>query len=144
MAFIVRHLSEKHALDLQNAVDRALGEWAPGLLEPAEIVVALERVVVFLRAGGGPSAQARQVAALAFVFGHEVVRAARWTWHSVSEDGSLNPSVVSPDGRLALPVVDVVTRKVLGELRAPLLEVLTACVEGRDHPQLLELTPAAG
>ena len=139
MALIVRHLSEKHALDLQNAVDRALAEWAPGLEEPADILEALERVLLFVRQKGGPSAQSRQVAAAAFVLGHQVVRVARWTWHSVSEDGSLNPSVVSPDGRRALPVVDVTTQRALGELREPLVELLAACVDGTPHPLVLEL-----
>jgi hypothetical protein len=141
MSLIVRHLSEKHVLDLQNAVDRALVEWAPGLTEPRDILEALERVVVFLRQKGGPSTQSRQVAAAAFVLGHQVARLARWTWHSVSEDGTLNPSVVSPDGRRALPVVDVTTQRVLGEVKAPLWDLVAACVEGTPHPLVLELDP---
>jgi len=143
MPLIVRHLSEKHALDLQNAVERALAEWAPGLDEPRDILEALERVLVFLRQKGGASTQARQVAAAAFVLGHQVARVARWTWHSVSEDGSLNPSVVSPDGRRALPVVDVTTQRLLGEVQEPLWVLLAACVDGTPHPLVLEL-PAVG
>jgi hypothetical protein len=141
MPLVVRHLSEKHVLDLQNAVDQALREWAPGLSEPREIVDALERVVVFLRLKGAPSSQSRQVAAAAFVLGHQLARVAHWTWHSVSEDGALNPTVVSPDGRRGLPVVDVTAARVLGALEEPLWTVFSACVEGADHPMVLELDP---
>jgi hypothetical protein len=50
---------------------------------------------------------------------------------------------VSPDGRRALPVVDVTTQRVLGEVKAPLWELVDACVEGTPHPLLLDLDPAA-
>jgi hypothetical protein len=139
MAFTVTLLAEKHLLDLQTAVDAARLQWAPGIKEPKDVVAALDRVLLFLKQNGGAAAQSRQVASLAFVFGNELVRAGAWVWRSVSDDGSLNPAVVSPDGKHALLVVDVITQWVMGELKVSLRELFSACVEGRPHELLTPL-----
>jgi hypothetical protein len=137
MAYTVKPLSERHALELQNAVDKALLQWAPGVKEPQDIIASLDRVLLFLKQNGGAATQSRQVASLAFIFGHQVVRTAQWTWHSVSEDGGLNPSIVSPDKTRALLVVDVITQWVVGELKVSLRDLYAACIEGRPHELVL-------
>lgn len=141
MALTATPLSERHALELQRAVDTALLQWAPGATEPKAIIAALERVLLFLKQNGGAATQSRQVASLAFVFGHQVVRSAQWTWFSVADDGGLNPSIVSPDQSRALLVVDVITQWVMGELKVSLKDLYEACVGGSTHP-LLTVLPA--
>jgi hypothetical protein len=133
MAFNVTPLSMQHGLELQVAAGRALQQWAPNVREPKDIVVALDRVLLFLRQNGGAAPQARQVASLAFLFGLQVIRTAQWRWMSVSEDESVNPAIVSPDGKSAVLVVDVATRWVMREVKVSPHELYLACVEGRHH-----------
>lgn len=133
MAYSVTPLSPRHLGELEFAVDRAVEQWAPGVTDPSQVVTAIDRVQLFLRQNGGAATQSRQVASLAFILGQQVVKAAGWSWQSVSEDDGLNPSVVSPDGRRALLVVDVVTRSVMGDARVSLVEVYSACLEQRAH-----------
>jgi hypothetical protein len=130
----VTPLSAKHLEELHLAVDRARQQWVPQVHEPAQIVVALERVLLFLRQNGQPSPQARQVASLAFVLGEALVNSSTWAWASVSDDGSVNPSLVSADGQFALLVVDVVTLWVMSAHRLSLRELFEACRDGRPHP----------
>ena len=94
----VAPLSEKHLGELQLATERALQQWAKDIFVPTEILAAMERVLLFLRQNGGASKQARQVASLAFIVGEQLVQLDGWKWMSVSEDGSLNPAIVSADG----------------------------------------------
>ena len=76
---IVAPLSEQHHAQLQLAVSRAMTQWLPSPpAEPAEIVRALDRVLLFLRQNGSPSVQARQVTSLALAWGTQVSRAADW------------------------------------------------------------------
>lgn len=140
MALTATPLSARHALELQRAVDAALLQWAPGTTEPKAVIAALERVLLFLKQNGGAATQSRQVASLAFVFGHQVVRSAQWAWFSVSDDGGLNPSIVSPDQTRALLVVDVITQWVVGELKVSLKDLYAACVEGTAHELVTQLT----
>jgi hypothetical protein len=128
-------LSEKHLVELEQAVDRALDQWLVGGRpeRPLDVVRALERVLLFLRQNGDASAQARHVSALAFAFGAQLVRGGGWRWESVSEDGSVNPSVVADDGRACL-VVDAVTAMVLGASRTSLVELFGALSAGADLP----------
>ncbi len=130
----VAPLSDKHLGELQLATERALQQWAKDVFAPAAIVSSMERVLLFLRQNGGASKQARQVASLAFIIGEQVVQLGEWKWMSVSEDGSLNPAIVSPDGARACLVVDVVTLLVAGEAKGSLTALVRACVENEGHP----------
>ena len=117
---VVAPLSERHLEEVRLAVGRALAQWAPSGDAPEQIVDSLERVLLFLRQNGSPSVQARQVTSLALAWGTQIARDAQWRWMSVSEDGAVNPALVSPGGEWACLVVDVVTRMVLrknGSLR---------------------------
>ncbi len=129
----VAPLSEKHLGELQLATERALQQWAKNVFAPPAIVSSMERVLLFLRQTGGASKQARQVASLAFIIGEQVVQLAGWKWMSVSDDGSLNPAIVSPDGARACLVVDVMTLLVAGEAKESLGALVRACVENQPH-----------
>jgi hypothetical protein len=109
----VTPLSEAHVGQLALAVERARAQWVPRLEAPRDVVVGLERVLLFLRQNGSPSKQARQVASLAFLFGAQVVAGSDWRWASVCEDDGVNPSLVSADGRWACCLVDVATTLVM-------------------------------
>lgn len=137
-------LSDKHRGELQLATERALQQWAKGLFAPQEIVSAMERILLFLRQNGGAAKQARQVASLAFIIGEQIVQLGGWKWMSVSDDGSVNPAIVSPDGVRACLVVDVMTLLVAGEPKASgptalggrqgsLGRLVRACVKNEHH-----------
>jgi len=130
----VAPLSAKHLGELQLATERALQQWAKNVFAPTEIVSAMERILLFLRQNGGASMQARQVASLAFIIGEQVVQLGGWKWMSVSDDGSLNPAIVSPDGTRACLVVDVMTLLVAKEAKGSLGALVRACVEDEPHP----------
>jgi hypothetical protein len=137
--YVVAPLSERHLSELALAVERAAAQWVKGLDAPVDVVRGLERVLLFLKQNGAASPQARHIASLGFLFGHQVVRGGGWTWQSVSEDGSVNPAIVSPDGTRAVLVVDVVTRLVLGADKASLASLYRALVGGEGHPLVTEL-----
>jgi hypothetical protein len=139
MALTNTELSARHLEELALAIERARAQWVPALRGPEEILAALERVLLFLRQNGGAAPQSRQVASLAFLLGEQLVRGAGWRWRSVSEDGSVNPSVVSPDSRRAVLVVDVVTLLVMGQTKANLRELWRACLTARAHELFTEL-----
>ena len=126
-------LSDKHRGELQLATERALQQWAKDVFAPQEIVSAMERILLFLRQNGGAAKQARQVASLAFIIGEQVVQLGGWKWMSVSEDGSVNPAIVSPDGGRAVLVVDVMTLLVAGEARGSLGSLVRACLQNEPH-----------
>ncbi|MDP2269749.1 MAG: hypothetical protein Q8N23_00860 [Archangium sp.] len=130
---LVAPLSTKHLGELQLATERALQQWAKGVFAPTEIVSAMERILIFLRHNGGAARQARQVASLAFIIGEQIVQLGGWRWMSVSDDGSVNPAIVSPDGARACLVVDVMTVLVAGETKASLGALVKACVENEHH-----------
>jgi hypothetical protein len=138
---VVAPLSSAHVSQITLAVSRAVMQWMTTELPPLKMVSALERVLVFLRQTGGASVQARQVASLGFVFGAQLVKTAAWTWQSVSEDGSVNPAIVSQDLKRACLVVDMATLMVTGELKPNLSLLFRAAVEGQAHPCLVELLP---
>ena len=133
----VAPLSEKHRGELQLATERALQQWAKDVFAPQEIVSAMERILLFLRQNGGAARQARQVASLAFIIGEQVVQLGGWKWMSVSEDDSVNPAIVSPDGVRACLVVDVISLLVAGEARSSLGTLVRACVENQPHEMLV-------
>ena len=133
----VAPLSEKHRGELQLATERALQQWAKDVFAPREIVSAMERILLFLRQNGGAARQARQVASLAFIIGEQVVQLGGWKWMSVSEDDSVNPAIVSPDGVRACLVVDVMTLLVAGETKGSLGALVSACLENRPHDLLV-------
>jgi hypothetical protein len=137
----VAPLSEKHLVELEQAVDRALGQWLTGERPdaPLDVVRALERVLLFLKQNGDASAQARHVASLAFAFGAQLVRHGGWAWHSVSEDGSVNPSVVRPDGRACL-VVDTLTALVTRSETGGLVDLFKALQDGEELPTIHGVT----
>lgn len=139
----VAPLSEKHLLELTQTADRALSQWLTGqhVTEPLDIVRALERVLLFLKQHGDASAQARQVGSLAFAFGHQLVRAGRWSWQSVSEDGGVNPSVVRDDGRACL-VIDTVTAMVTQRSSVGLVELYRGLLDDAaiDVPGVVRVT----
>lgn len=139
----VSPLSEKHRLELEQAAERALSQWLPEGRDaaPREVVRALDRVLLFLKQNGDASAQARHVASLAFCFGAQLVRAGHGSWHSVSEDGSVNPSVVTR-GRACL-VVDAVTTMVAKHSAIGLSELFYALAadDPRELPGVVVLTP---
>lgn len=139
MSLSVAPLSEQHATELALAVERARAQWAKGLSAPEAVVAALERVLLFLRQNGAASPQARHVASLAFCFGQQVVAARGWMWKSVSDDGSVNPSIVSPDGKRAVLVVDVMTRLVVGTEKASLAGLFKALTSEGAHPLVTPL-----
>ncbi len=129
-------LSEKHVTELTLAVSRALKQWLPGELPaPVETVQGLERVLLFLRQNGSPSPQARQVASLAFCWGEQLVRDGGFHWASVSEDGSVNPSIVSNDETRACMVVDAVTVLVM-EPQAMSLTALYRSLAAGELPEM--------
>ena len=130
-------LSDKHLGELQLATERALQQWAKGIYAPMEIVAAMERVLLFLRQNGSAARQARQVTSLAFIIGEQIVQLAGWTWISASDDGSLNPAVVSVDQTRVLPVVDVMTLLVTGEAKSSLGSLVRACIDGTPHDLVL-------
>lgn len=127
----VSPLSDKHVTELHQAVDRALAQWLTGPVpsEPLEVVRALERVLLFLKQNGDASAQGRHVASLAFAFGQQLVRSGGWSWKSVSEDDSVNPSIVREDGRACL-VVDTVTAMVTKTCSLGLVELFRGLGDG--------------
>lgn len=129
----VAPLSDKHLGELQLATERALQQWAKGIFAPQEIVSAMERILLFLRQNGGAARQARQVASLAFIIGEQVVQLGGWRWMSVSDDGSVNPAIVSPDGVRTCLVVDVMTLLVAKEAKGSLGALVRACVENEPH-----------
>lgn len=129
----VAPLSDRHTAELQLATERALQQWAKGIFAPTEIVSAMERILLFLRQNGGAAKQARQVASLAFIIGEQIVQLGGWKWMSVSDDGSVNPAIVSADGKRACLVVDVMTVLVGGETRASLGTLVKACVDDEHH-----------
>lgn len=129
----VAPLSDKHRGELQLATERALQQWAKGVFAPREIVSAMERILLFLRQNGGAAKQARQVASLAFIIGEQIVQLDGWKWMSVSDDGSVNPAIVSADGVRACLVVDVMTLLVAGEAKGSLGQLVRACVENEHH-----------
>lgn len=137
-------LSKKHLGEVHVATERALQQWAKGVFAPTEIVAAMERILLFLRQHGGASQQARQVTSLAFIIGEQVVQLAGWSWVSASDDGSLNPAVVSADQTRVLPVIDVMTLLVTGEARSSLASLVRACVDATPHPLIVTLAPATG
>jgi hypothetical protein len=135
----VEPLSEKHLGELQLATERALQQWAKGIFPPRDIVASMERVLLFLRQNGGASKQARHVASLAFVVGEQIVQLGGWRWMSVSDDGTLNPAIVSPDGTRAWLAIDVMTLLVAGELKCSLTALVDACVGGEAHELVVSL-----
>lgn len=130
-------LSEKHLAELQLATERALQQWAKNVFAPQVILQSMERVLLFLRRNPGASAQARQVSSLAFIVGEQVVQLGGWRWMSVSEDGSVNPAIVSPDGSKAVLMVDVATEWVLG--KGSISSLVRACLEGGEHEHVVTL-----
>ncbi|MDP3503208.1 MAG: hypothetical protein Q8S33_22940 [Myxococcales bacterium] len=140
----VSPLSDKHLLEVTQASDRALAQWltAPEVSEPLAFVRALERVLLFLKQNGDASAQARQVSSLAFAFGQQLVRTGAWEWKSVSEDGSVNPSVVNGAGRACL-VVDTVTAMVTQRSSIGLVELYRGLLDdaATDVPGVVRVTP---
>lgn len=129
----VAPLSDKHLGELQLASERALQQWAKDVFAPQEIVSAMERILLFLRQNGSAAKQARQVASLAFIIGEQVVQLGGWRWMSVSDDGSVNPAIVSPDGQRACLLVDVMTLLVVAETKGSLWNLVKACVENEHH-----------
>ena len=130
-------LSPKHLAELQLATERALQQWAKDIFAPRSILAAMERVLLFLRRNPGASAQSRQVTSLAFIVGEQLVQLGGWKWMSVSEDGSVNPAIVSPDGLKAVLMVDVATEWVLGKGSIPAL--VRACLEDGEHEHVVTL-----
>lgn len=133
----VAPLSPKHLGELQLATERALQRWAKDIFAPTEILSAMERVLLFLRQNGGASLQARQVTSLAFIVGEQLVQLDGWRWMSVSEDESLNPSIVSADGKRAVLVIDVMTMLVTG--KGSIAGLVRACREGVAHEHVVTL-----
>lgn len=129
----VASLSDKHRGELQLATERALQQWARDIFAPQQIISAMERILLFLRQNGGAAKQARQVASLAFIVGEQVVQLGGWKWMSVSDDGSVNPAIVSPDGGRAVLVVDVMTLLVAGETNGSLGALVSACLQNEPH-----------
>lgn len=129
----VNALSDKHLGELQLATERALQQWAKDVIVPQKILSSMERILLFLKQNGGASRQARQVASLAFIVGEQVVQLGGWKWMSVSDDGSLNPAIVSPDGRRACLMVDVMTLMISGELKSSVGALARACLEDTPH-----------
>ncbi len=122
-------LSDRHLDEIRQTVGRALQQWLTdeALTEPLGIVRALDRVLLFLKQNGDASAQARQVSSLAFALGEQLTRTGDWQWKSVSEDGSVNPAVVS-SGRACL-VIDAVTSMVMGTTSLGLVELFRGLVD---------------
>ncbi len=130
-------LSEKHLGELQLATERALQQWAKDIFAPQVILQSMERVLLFLRRNPGASAQSRQVTSLAFIVGEQLVQLGGWRWMSVSEDGAVNPAIVSPDGSKAVLMIDVATEWVLGRGSIPAL--VRACLENGEHEHVVKL-----
>ncbi len=138
--FTCTPLSTDHLAQLERAVALALPQWLKPVPEaPEQIVAGLERVLLFLKQQQEPSKQARQVASLAFAWGAQVVRASPWRWMSVSEDGSVNPALVSPDGARACLPVDVVTLLALRQSGVTLSGLYRSIVEGQETEALVSL-----
>ncbi len=133
----VAPLSSQHLAELQLATERALSQWAKDVFAPRDILAAMERVLLFLRRTGGAAVQARQVSSLAFIVGEQLVQLGGWKWMSVSDDGSVNPAIVSPDGARAVLMVDVATAWVLG--RSSMGALVRACLENTSHDDVVTL-----
>ena len=135
----VEPLSDKHLGELHLATERALQQWAKDVFAPQQILASMERVLLFLKQNGGAAKQARQVTSLAFIVGEQIVQLGSWKWMSVSDDGSLNPAIVSADGTRACLVLDVVTLLVAGQGRASVATLVRACLEGQPHDGIVDL-----
>ncbi len=133
----VEPLSPQHLAQLQLACERALQQWAKDVFAPREILAAMERVLLFLRQNGGAAVQARQVSSLAFVVGEQLVQLGGWRWMSVSDDGGVNPAIVSEDGGRAVLIVDAVTELVLGQ--GALGPLVRACLQDGEDPRVARL-----
>jgi len=124
MSLSITELSEQHRGEIARAAQRALSQWAKdGPAEPARVVQVLERVLLFLKQNGGPTRQADHVTSLAFAWGEQVAQSSGWRWMNVSDDGGVNPGLVSPDGAHACLPVDVVAVRVM-QVRQPTLSAL--------------------
>lgn len=135
----VTELSAKHLGELQLATERALQQWAKDVFVPQQILAAMERVSLFLKQNGGAAKQARQVTSLAFIVGEQVVQLGGWRWVSVSDDGSLNPAILSPDGKRACLVLDFMTLLVSGQGSGSVGSLVRACLEGQAHEGVVVL-----
>ncbi|MFO0596634.1 MAG: hypothetical protein U0228_15060 [Myxococcaceae bacterium] len=135
----VAPLSAKHLGELQLATERALQQWAKDVFAPRAILASMERILLFLKQNGGASKQARQVTSLAFIVGEQIVQLGGWKWMSVSDDGSLNPSIVSPDGARACLVVDAMTLLVSGQGQGSIGALVKACLEAQPHELVIHL-----
>ncbi len=126
-------LSSQHRREIDLAIAVANAQWTKDLQHPSSIVQSLGRILLFMRQNGGASRQARHVASLAFVMGGQVVQQGGWRWMSVSEDGSVNPAIVSPDGRRACLVIDAVTLLLVDSSLGSIARLFQACVDGQAH-----------
>lgn len=123
MPWTLAPLSEKHLAEIALAVTRARGQWLKGVADPSppQVVSQLDRVLLFLKQNGSPTTQSRHVTSLALTFGDAVAQTNGWRWMSVSDDGALNPGLVSPDQRHAFLPVDTVTRLLMHDPTVPSL-----------------------
>jgi len=134
-------LSSQHRREIDRSIAIAKAQWTKDLHHPSPIIQSLGRILLFLRQNGGASRQARHVASLAFVMGEQVVQHAGWRWMSVSEDGSVNPAIVSPDGRRACLVVDAVTLLLVDSSLGTVARLFQACVDGQVHSLVISFDP---
>lgn len=140
VAWTLTALTDKHLAEIALAVERARAQWLKGgdSPSPAQVVSQLERVLLFLRQNGSPTNQSRHVTSLALTFADAVRQANGWKWMSVSDDGSLNPSLVSLDDRHAFLPVDAVTRLLMQDPGVPslpkLFRTLTEPLAAGDEP----------
>lgn len=128
--YSVETLSPKHLGEISLTVERGTAQWLKGSPTPAQAVAQLERVLLFLKQNGGASRQAQHVTSLALIFGEQVCAVSGWRWMNVSDDGRLNPGLVSADGAHACLPVDVVTRLLMRQQIPSLGELFTMLVEG--------------
>ncbi|MFT3706429.1 MAG: hypothetical protein QM817_02055 [Archangium sp.] len=57
----------------------------------------------------------------------------------MSEDGSLNPAIVSPDGKRAALMVDLVTLWLAGHARGSVSTLTKSCLDNEPHDGVVEL-----
>ncbi len=126
VAWTISPLSEKHLAEIALAIERARAQWLKGPADPTprDVVSQLDRVLLFLKQNGSPTAQSRHVTSLALTFGDAVGKTNGWRWKNVSDDGALNPGLVSPTEQHAFLPIDTVTRLLMHDSSVPSLPAL--------------------
>lgn len=133
-AWVVTQLSESQLTQIGREIKQAFVSLAQVDIAatPPQVIDALERSYLVLRSRSGQelSALSTDIARLAFLWAHQVVRACDWRWQSVSTDAQTNPAIVSADGAHVCFPVDLVAMALVEKQKSPLKRVFQSIAQG--------------